>query len=141
MMLGLSAVPDIRPIPDYCLTTSVDPRSWFRGMLESCAPYTQAELELMTSSQAVVACRGAVDQEACEAGLIAAAAAAEQAAKSTDPEGSCEYEASQQHPGLSKLLGTSAVCGLYSGGYTPYVMGAAVVAAVLLVTRGRGRRR
>jgi hypothetical protein len=144
MMLGLSGAlvqysPDIREMPDYCMSTSLDPRSWFRGLLEACAPYAQDELEAMTRSQAVAACRNSTDPAACEEDMIARAAAAQRAAESTDPSGTCEYNASQDHPSLSRLMGTAAVCKLYSGSYTPYIIGAAVVAAVLLFAY-RGRR-
>jgi hypothetical protein len=143
MMLGLGSAitsPDIREMPDYCMAASLDPRSWFRGLLEACAPYTRDELDAMTRTQAAGACQFAADREACETDLIARAAAAQAAVEAADPTGTCEYNASQQHPDLSRLIGTAAVCGLYSGAYTPYILGAAALVIGLVVWK-KGRRR
>lgn len=145
-MAGLGA--DIREMPSYCqapaetwvgYAKALNPLTMFRALLPECQPYTEAELAAMTQSQAVTVCQFASDPSACEAGLIAAAAEAEKAAEGTDPEGTCEYKAAQQHPDLSKLLGPAAVCKLYAGEYTLYILGAAAL-VVGLVVLSKGRR-
>ena len=118
--------------------TDLHPLAKFRQLLPECQPYTEAELSSMTRSQAVGVCRGASDVASCEAGLIAAAAEAQAAAERTDPDGTCEYDASQQHPSLSALLGPKAVCDLYAGKYTLYIVGGVVLLGFLLVSRKGG---
>jgi len=121
--------------------TDLHPLAKFRELLPECQPYTERELSAMTQSQAVAVCKYAADPAACEVGLIAAAEEAQAAAGRSDPEGTCEYNATQRHTTLSSVLGPAAVCKLYAGDYTVYIVGAVVAAAALfMVMRGRGRR-
>lgn len=108
--------------------------------VEACQPLTQDELNAMTQYQATGACQFDADPAACEARLIAAAASAQAAAEATDPTGTCEYNASQQHPTLSNMLGTAAVCNLYAGAYTPYLLVAAALVIGLIVFQKRSGR-
>jgi hypothetical protein len=140
MMLGLGT---LRTIPAWCNWWLVGGVSDLLGV-ESCKPYTEAEIESDFQAGLAAACRNATDPDACAVRNRALYDAQLAAARHTTPEadaGTCEYDASQNHPDLARLLGAAAVCKLYSGGYTPYIVGAAVVAAILLATRGRGRRR
>ena len=136
-MLGLGT---LRKIPTWCNWWLVGGVSDLLGV-ESCKPYTEAEIESDFQVGLATACRGATDPAACAVQNRTLYDAQLAAAQRTDPSGTCEYDASQNHPDLSRLLGAGSVCKLYSGGYTPYIVGAAVVAAILLATRRSGRRR
>jgi hypothetical protein len=129
---GLSG--DVREIPEYCYSTSLDPRSWFAGWMDACQPYTQAELQAMTASQMAQACAGSSDPAACAATGVTAASSSAAAAGASDPEGLCEYNATQEHPWLVKLFGTASACKLATGEYnTALVVGGAVGLGLLIL--------
>jgi hypothetical protein len=131
-------------MPNYCqapveswagYAKALNPLTMFRALLPECQPYTEPELAAMTAIQAAGVCASASDPAACQAGLIAAAAAVEEAAKATDPTGTCEYNASQDHPSLTTLLGPKVVCNLYAGKYTLYIIGGAALLGFMFVNR------
>lgn len=124
-------------MPAYCMAAGLigswDPRSWYRGLLPQCAPYTPRELETMTAGQMTQACTvdGVVDENCVQAGIDAARASAEGAARS-DPEGTCEYDAAIEWPWVSRVLGTTTVCKVKRGEYnTLFLLAAAGLVAVM----------
>jgi hypothetical protein len=138
-MLGLGT---LRVIPNWCNWPVVGGVSDLLGA-EACKPYTESEIEADFQAGLAMACRGATDPEECagrnrvlyDAQLTAATTSAPAAV-----EGSCEYEASQSSPNLSRLIGARAVCKMQAGEYTVYIVIAAAVAFLLLLPHG-GRRR
>jgi hypothetical protein len=141
MMLSLGT---LRTIPSWCNWPLIGGVSDLLGV-EACKPYTSTEIESDFQVGLATACRNAADPDECAARNRILYDEQLAAVQHTTPEaeaGACEYEASQSHPDLSKLLGAGAVCKLYSGNYASYIIGAVVVGAILLATRsGRGRRR
>ena len=135
-MLGAGLGADIREMPEYCRETSFDPPSWFRGVIPACSPYTLEELEAMTSSQMTQACtvNGVVDEECRARGISSARQAAEAAAR-TDVEGTCEYNAVQEWPAVSRVLGPATVCKIREGRFNALFLAGAVVVLALFVGR------
>jgi hypothetical protein len=133
----------LRDIPTWCNWWGVGGVADLLGVA-ACAPYTTTEIEADFQAGLSYACRNATDPAVCEADNRLLYDRQFTAAAQTTPEaaaGACEYEASQSHPDLSRLLGAGAVCKMFSGSYTPYLVGAAALVALLLVTRKRGTRR
>lgn len=62
--------------------------------------------------------------------------AAIKSSQERDPEGYCEYEASQSHPMIYKLLGGKVACDYARGKFTIWIA-AAVAGTVLLLARKR----
>ena len=135
MMIGLGT---IREIPTWC--------GWWLvgGIAEKvsgvCDPLTREEI---MSDGPEYACRNAADPAECvnrnrvlfDAQLAAAARSTPEA-----EQGTCEYEASQSSPALSKWFGPATVCKFRAGDYTTYIAIAAAAAVLLLLPRmGRGR--
>lgn len=134
-------------MPEYCYKTTLNPASWFRGLLPQCAPYTEAELKAMTAADAQQACANASDPAACREGLVYAADQAvaagtrsdiAHAAATGETSGTCEYEALQDYPTASRIVGPEFVCKMRTGEYNLYLLlGAAALVTFLMMKTGR----
>lgn len=139
MMLGLGT---LRVIPNWCNWPVVGGVSDVMGV-EACKPYTPAEIESDFQVGLATACKNAADPVTCaaqnrmlyDAQLVAAAHSAPEA-----EQGTCEYEASQEYPTITKWFGPGLVCKMRGGGYTTYILIAVAAVALLMLPRG-GRRR
>lgn len=134
-------------MPAYCQGISLNPASWFAGWLPQCQPYTQAELNAQTASQAQQACAKAADPVACREGLEYAAAQAQAAAERSEmaraaavgeTSSTCEYKALQEYPTWSRIVSPETICKMQAGEYNLYLLlGAAALVTVLMMRSGR----
>lgn len=107
---GSRSADNLREIPSWCSSVP------FSFLFSSCDPYTQAELDRLTRSQAEYAANSpssTIPVEERPAYIEAAVQSGNEvqaAAERSDPFGACVYRASQESPWGLQLLGQSAYC-------------------------------